>query len=478
MQFDLSKRYCYYFNEICKIPHGSRNEKAISDFIVNFAKEHHLEYKQDDVYNVIIEKKASAGYEDSEPIILQAHIDMVNEKNKTSNHDFDKDPLDLYVDENGWLHAKGTTLGADDGKGVAYMLAILEDDSLSHPALQCFFTSMEEIGLLGAVNLKAEDVKANKMINLDGGGEFVTTTSSAGGANVFVTKEVHFEANTDATYRLEVRGLLGGHSGTLIHTEKGNANIIGARVLKELEIAGDDVTLVSFNGGLKDNAIPREADVVFTSTTPFETLQKDASKSIAGIAKELEFSDAGFNAQLVQVETSDKKFAKEDSENCLNYAFLTPNGFQHKSMAIEGLTQSSTNLGVITTDDHSVLFDHLIRSSIDASTFDLLHKMETLAKLFGMTVEANTNIKAWSFEANSPMRELYRKILKDRGLELKEVAIHGGLETGVFKGLNPKLDIITMGAISEGAHTPDEKLDLASFDRTYTILCEFLKESK
>ncbi len=478
MQFDLSKRYCYYFNEISKIPHGSRNEKGISDFIVNFAKEHNLTYKQDEVYNVIIEKKASSGYEDSEPIILQAHIDMVNEKNKTSDHDFDKDPLDLYVDENGWLHAKGTTLGADDGKGVAYMLAILEDDSLAHPFLQCYFTSMEEIGLLGAVNLKAEDVKANKMINLDGGGEFVTTTSSAGGANVFVTKEVHFVENTDATYRLEVRGLLGGHSGTLIHTEKGNANIIATRILKELEFAGHDVTLVSFNGGLKDNAIPREADVVFTSTAEKDKLEKDAEKSITGIWKELEFSDAGFNAKLVSIETSSKKFNKEDSECCLNYAYLTPNGFQHKSMAIEGLTQSSTNLGVITTDDHSVLFDHLIRSSIDASTFDLLYKMETLAKLFGMTVEANTNIKAWSFEAVSQMRDLYRKILKDRGLELKEVAIHGGLETGVFKGLNPKLDIITMGAISEGAHTPDEKLDLASFDRTYTILCDFLKESK
>lgn len=478
MQFDLSKRYCYYFNEISKIPHGSRNEKGISDFIVNFAKEHNLTYKQDEVYNVIIEKPASSGYEDSEPIILQAHIDMVNEKNKTSNHDFDKDPLDLYVDENGWLHAKGTTLGADDGKGVAYMLAILEDDSLAHPFLQCYFTSMEEIGLLGAVNLKAEDVKANKMINLDGGGEFVTTTSSAGGANVFVTKEVHFEDNTDATYQLEVRGLLGGHSGTLIHTEKGNANIIATRILKELELKGFDVTLVSFNGGLKDNAIPREADVVFTSTTPFEELEKEATKSIAGIWKELEFSDAGFNAKIIPIETANKKFNKEDSECCLNYAYLTPNGFQHKSMAIEGLTQSSTNLGVITNDDHSVLFDHLIRSSIDASTFDLLYKMETLANLFGMTVEANTNIKAWSFEAVSPMRDLYRKILKDRGLELKEVAIHGGLETGVFKGLNPKLDIITMGAISEGAHTPDEKLDLASFDRTYTILCDFLKESK
>ena len=478
MDFDLSKRYCYYFNEIAKIPHGSRNEKAISDYIVNFAKEHGLSYKQDDTYNVIIEKKASSGYEDSVPILLQAHIDMVCEKNKTSNHNFETDPLELYVDEDGWLHAKGTTLGADDGKGVAYMLAILEDDSLSHPMLQCYFTSMEEIGLLGAVNLKAEDIKADRMINLDGGGEFVTTTSSAGGANVFVTKEVTFVPNTDPTYRLEIRGLLGGHSGGLIHTEKGNSNIAATRILKECEIHGLDITLVSFNGGLKDNAIPREADVVFTSNSDTAVLEEAIKASAAGIWKELEFSDAGFNATLVKVETSDKKFKKEDSEACLNYAYLTPNGFQHKSMAIEGLTQSSTNLGVITTDDHSVLFDHLIRSSIDASTFDLLHKMETLASIFGMTVEANTNIKAWAYEAKSEMREIYRKVLKERGLELKEQAIHGGLETGVFKGLNPKLDIITMGAISEGAHTPDEKLDLASFDRTYTILCDFLKECK
>ena len=478
MEFDLNKRYFYYFNEICKIPHGSRNEKALSDYIVNFAKEHHLDYKQDDVYNVIIEKPASKGYEKSEPIILQAHIDMVNEKNKTSNHDFEKDPLDLYVDEDGWLHARGTTLGADDGKGVAYMLAILEDNTLEHPFLQCYFTTMEEIGLIGAVNLKKEDIKADKLINLDGGGEFVTTTSSSGGANVFVTKEVNFVPNEDPTYQLEIRGLLGGHSGTLIHTEKGNANTIAIRILKEAEIHDCNITLVSFNGGLKDNAIPREADVVFTSTTPFDELEKVICTSIEGIYKELEFSDSGFKANLVKVETASKKFAQDDSECCLNYAYLAPNGFQHKSMAIEGLTQSSTNLGVITTSEHSVSFDHLIRSCIDASTFDLLYKMETLAKLFGMTVEKNTNIKAWSFEANSPMRELYRKILHDRNLELEEKAVHGGLETGVFKGLNPKMDIITMGAISEGAHTPDEKLDLASFDRTYTILCDFLKESK
>ena len=187
MDFDLNKRHCYYFNEISKIPRGSRNEKAISDYLVSFAKEQGLWYKQDDVYNVIIDKPASEGYENSAPIILQAHIDMVCEKNKDVEHDFEKDPLDLYV-EDGWLKARGTTLGADDGYGVSYMLAILEDKSLKHPPLSCIFTSMEEIGLLGAANLKAEDLHGKKLINLDGGGEIRTTVSSAGGATGIIRR--------------------------------------------------------------------------------------------------------------------------------------------------------------------------------------------------------------------------------------------------------------------------------------------------
>ena len=169
MDFDLNKRYCFYFNAISMIPRGSRNEKAVSDYIAAFAKEHGLAYKQDEVWNVLVEKPASAGYENAEPVVLQAHIDMVCEKNNDVVHDFEKDPLDLYV-EDGWLHARGTTLGADDGQGVAYMLAILEDDTLEHPRLQCIFTSMEEIGLVGASALKKEDIIGKQLINLDGGG--------------------------------------------------------------------------------------------------------------------------------------------------------------------------------------------------------------------------------------------------------------------------------------------------------------------
>ena len=171
MKFDLSKKHCYYFNEISKIPRGSRNEKAISDYIVNFAKEHGFDYVQDEVFNVIVNKPAYKGYEKSGAVILQAHIDMVCEKNKGVEHDFEKDPLELYVDEEGWLHAKGTTLGADDGQGVAYMLAILDEPDLPAPALQCVFTSMEEIGLLGAIALDGKNLHAKRYINLDSGGE-------------------------------------------------------------------------------------------------------------------------------------------------------------------------------------------------------------------------------------------------------------------------------------------------------------------
>lgn len=236
MEFDLSKRHCYYFNEITKIPHGSRNEKALSDYIVSFAKAHGYACRQDEVFNVLVDKPASPGYENCAPVILQAHIDMVNEKNKDSGHDFDKDPLDLYVDEEGWLHARGTTLGADDGSGAAYMLAILDDPDLKHPPIQCIFTTMEEIGLIGASSLKAEDFHGKKLINLDSGGEVETTVSSAGGARAQIICRLQKEANDLPAYTFGIRGLLGGHSGGLIHLERGNSNILAARILKEMKL--------------------------------------------------------------------------------------------------------------------------------------------------------------------------------------------------------------------------------------------------
>lgn len=474
MDFDLSKRYCYYFNEISKIPRGSGNEKAVSDYVVGFAEKHGLAYKQDHVWNVIIEKDASEGYEDAEPLIMQAHLDMVNEKNKTSTHNFDTDPLDLYV-EDGWLKARGTTLGCDDGYGVSYMLAILEDDTLPHPPLVCIFTTMEEIGLLGAREIKAEDVHGKRLINLDSGGETITNVSSAGGATGLVTKTFEYEANDLPCYSLAVRGLLGGHSGGLIHTEKGNANIIGFRILKELRLAGIDLNLVSFTGGLKYNAIPREADAVFASGADPDCILSTISRISGEIKAELEFSDGGFYTECTPCEASDKRLPKDVSDNIIDFFFLVPDGFQHRSMAIEGLTVASLNMGVVRLENGQLSGQSLIRCALGSHTDLLLNRMITLGRLLNINVEAADRYPGWSYAEVSPLRDIYRDVLAGHGIELETRATHGGLEASVFKGLVPDMDIITFGPVAKGAHTPDETLNLESFDRAYGYLCEIIK---
>ncbi|MBE6121352.1 MAG: aminoacyl-histidine dipeptidase [Erysipelotrichaceae bacterium] len=474
MEFDLNKRHCFWFNELAMIPRGSGNEKAASDFIVKFAQDHGLAYKQDHVWNVIVDKPASPGYENAEPLIMQAHLDVVCEKNKDVEHDFTKDPLDLYVDEEGWLHARGTTLGCDDGFGVSYMLSILEDDTLPHPPLSCMFTTMEEIGLLGARELKKEDIHGKRLINLDSGGETKTSVSSAGGCTSIVSRALEFEENSDPAYFLGIRGLLGGHSGGLIHTERGNSNTLAARVLKELQLAGLDVRLVSFNGGLKFNAIPREADVIFTSASAPDALEAQIRKTEKNIQSELEFSDAGFKVLFEAHEAAAKKLTKTVSDEVLNFLFLMINGFRHRSMAIEGLTAASLNMGTVTTTEDKIVIEDLMRSALDSHMDEMIDQIRVLADLLHMDTEFKDRFPGWAYARESPLREIARQVEKAHGNELQENASHGGLECSIFKGLVPELDIITFGPIASGAHTPDEKLDLASFDRTFEMLKEIV----
>ncbi|MBQ6655320.1 MAG: beta-Ala-His dipeptidase [Erysipelotrichaceae bacterium] len=476
MEFDLGKRHCYWFNELCRIPHGSRNEKQLSDFIVRFAEEHGLPWKQDEVYNVIIEKEASEGYEDSEPLILQAHMDMVCEANGDCPHDFLKDGLQLYV-EDGLLKARGTTLGADDGTGVAYMLAILEDDTLCHPRLSCIFTTMEEIGLLGASALKPEDIKSHRMVSLDGGGECHTLLSSAGGGTAIVSRKLSHESNDDPCLQLQVRGLLGGHSGGDIHLEKGNANKIVARMIREAEMAGFDIRLVCFNGGMKDNAIPREAAAVVSFRADKEKLTEFFRKKEKEIWKELEFSDSGFSLEISETESS-RKLTAEDSRSFIDLLYLFPNGFRNRSMVIEGLTTASLNLGVVRTADDSAEIDALIRAALDSQADDLLNQVEVLSTLLGWQFRVVGKYPGWSYSEVSPMRDIFRKVCENNGRQLEISAAHGGCECGVFKGLDPKIDIINFGPITRYIHTPDEELDLASFDRSYKLLCEIIRECR
>lgn len=474
MNFDLQKRWCFYFKQIADIPRGSGNEKEASDYIVQFAKEHGLKYKQDSVWNVIVDKQATPGYEEAEPIILQAHLDVVCEKNQDVEHDFTKDPLDLYVD-NGWLKARGTTLGADDGYGVSYMLAILEDDRLQHPALSCIFTTMEEIGLLGAMALKKEDLHGNRMINLDGGGEVETTVSSAGGACVKATCHFEKQANDTKAYALHIRGLQGGHSGGSIHEERGNANILAARILKEFKNSGIDLTLSSFRGGLKYNAIPREADVVFVSDASFTDILKQVKNSEKRIQKELEFSDKGFYAEVEETD-AEWKIDKKASNAFIQYLYLIPDGFRHRSIPL-GITSASLNAGVVETEENEIVLTDMIRSALSSDTDLLIDQMKTLGELTGIQAECTDRFMGWAYKADSSFRKVLMDVCMNHGIQLEEKAIHGGLECGVFSGLNPDLDIITYGPVAYGCHTPEERLNLESFDKCYKILCEVLSAS-
>lgn len=477
MEFDLNKKYCYYFKQISDIPRGSRNEKGISDYVVEFAKKKGYRYIQDDVYNVIVYKPASKGYEDSEPIILQAHMDMVCEKNKDVEHDFEKDPLDLYV-EDGWLKARGTTLGADDGQGVAYMLAVLDDDTLEHPPLECAFTVMEEIGLFGAIALKKEYFNAKRYINLDSGGEVVTCVTSSGGARAVISKDLSFEENDKNTYRLEIRGLKGGHSAGCIHLELGNGILLAARVAEELRTQFEDLRIVDFNGGMKFNAIPREADLTFVTDADPDELQKAAKLSFDSIAQELQYSDERFYGNIIPINKAKKAIDKKQSDEILSFMYVMPNGLQHKSMAIEGLTVASLNAGVAYIKDGKFFIDDLIRSAAPSHGDIMIHQLEILCPMFNFNFSVHDRYYGWNYSKDSEMRKIMKEVLEERGVELKERATHGGLECGIFKGLIPELDIITLGPIAKGEHTPDERLDLASFDRAYGDLLEVLKRSK
>lgn len=463
---DENTRIYKYFEDISKIPHGSFHEEKIADYVEDFAKSHSLDFVRDDMNNVIIYKPATTGYEDHDVVMLQAHMDMVCEKNNDVDFDFEKDALQLYV-EDGWLKAKGTTLGADDGFGVSYMLSILEDDTLKHPALECVFTVQEEVGLLGSIHLKKEYFKAKKMIGLDGGGEVSTCTTTSGGRYAFVKKECAQEKVNLPTYKLVVKGLDGGHSGGCIDQEKGNSIKILFRVLQTLK----DIQIVSVEGGLKENAIPREAQAIFVSSTKPEIHQ-----IVKDIKEEFEFSDANLDIQLEETEKVSKAFTKQDTKELIALYYLLPNGFQHKSMAIEGLTVASLNLGKLRTNGTVVECAFCIRSPLESMKDEMANKIRMIAKLCHASEYENTNFPGWNFQANSPLRDTLQKVLEKQGVEMKTEATHGGMETGILKGLLPDLDIITYGPIAQGCHTPEEKLNLESFKRAYKNLCDLIAE--
>lgn len=464
------------FEDLTQIPHGSGNLQQISDYCVNFAKNLGLQVRQDELLNVVIVKEASFGYPSDKTVMIQGHIDMVCEKNQDNPIDMEREPLNIGVDGD-WIHANGTTLGGDDGIAVAYALAILEDQSLEHPRLEVVLTTDEETGMDGALGLDVSDLKAEYMINVDSEREGEILTSCAGGNKSKAHLPVKRENMTGMVAELTIRGLKGGHSGDQIHTGRANSNILLGRVLYELLPLS--VRVMSMEGGLKDNAIPREAQAEIV--LPKENMIK-AKEIVEKVAKEIQaefaVTDPDVLIVLTEKEEGTRQAFDEDSTNrVVRYLFHVINGIQTMSFEIPNLVESSLNLGVLRTTEDEVTCTHAIRSSKVTLKGLITKKVEDLAQLFGGTVTIRGDYPAWEFKKDSALRTLFvDKYEELTGKKPEVCAIHAGLECGLFSEKMPYLDIVSIGPDMQGIHTPDERLNISSTKRVYEYLLLVLKE--
>ena len=470
-----------YFEDITQIPRGSGNEKAISDYLVKFAKDLDLEVIQDQANNVIIRKSASKGYENSKGVIIQGHMDMVCEKNKETEHDFEKDPLKLrIVGDN--IYATGTTLGADNGIAIAYGMAILAGD-YEHPALELLVTTDEEVGMSGAIALDGKNIKGRTLLNVDSEVEGEFLVSCAGGARNTIRVDVDWTQTPEdkVTYELRIKGLRGGHSGMEINKERGNSNKLMGRLLNEISKEVEfDIALI--NGGSKNNAIPREAEtLVVLDEKDVAKVNEIVLKVEKEIKAELRVQDPNVVVEMELEEAMPLEvFSKETMKKVIMALQLIPNGVEVMSMDMEGLVQTSTNLGVVTTTNEAVSFDSATRSSVDSQKWAFIDKIQNVADAIGAKLEVSSSYPSWEYNPESEVREIAKKVYKDMtGNEAKLVAIHAGVECGLLsEKVEEGLDMISFGPNMADVHTPDEHVSISSTKNVWEFLIALLKALK
>ncbi|SKA83843.1 dipeptidase D [Clostridium sp. USBA 49] len=471
-----------YFEEISNIPRGSGNEKAISDYLVNFAKEHNLEVIQDEALNVIIKKPAYKGYENAPIVVLQGHMDMVNEKKQNVEHDFNKDPLKLRV-EGDKIYALGTTLGADNGIAIAYSLAILSSNDIPHPPLEVLITTDEETGMTGAKNLNPEHIKGRILINMDSEEEGQLLVSCAGGVRLRSVLKIDWEQNIKENFvcaEIKIRGLKGGHSGMEINKGRGNSNKIIGRILYDI-LNTFDFRLISINGGNKDNVIPREAYAeILIKKDCIEDIKLLIDKWNKILQNEFKISDPYINVDFnIVSKTLNKVFSKESTKKAIEFLYLIPNGVQTMSMEIEGLVESSINLGAVKTDSESVHFNSAARSCVRSLKEDIVNKYKITAEVFNAEFYKEADYPEWKYNPNSKIKKLFQKVYKDLyGREPEIVAIHAGVECGLFEEKFGEIDMISFGPNIYDVHTPNENMSISSVQRTWKYLLAVLKEIK
>lgn len=470
-----------YFEEISQIPRGSGNEKAISDYLVSVGKGLNLEVIQDKALNVIIKKPGTKGYENSPTVIIQGHMDMVCEKNKGTEHDFEKDPIKLRVIED-MIYATETTLGADNGIAVAYGLALLDSTDIPHPPLELLITTDEETGMSGAMAVSPEHVTGKILINIDNEEEGDLLVSCAGGVRSKFNLQAEVEALNELSKVVEisVKGLKGGHSGMEIIKERGNSNKILGRILKDLSKTVD-FRIISLNGGSKDNAIPREADgVIAINPRDLAKVKEIISNWKEILVNELRVQDPGVNILVNEdVKQVTEGFNKVSTMKAINILVLIPNGIKTKSFSIENLVQSSSNLGVVTTTNNNVQYDSAVRSSIKSLKNDLIEESRTIAEIVGCEFRTVADYPEWEFNPESKVRDLFKDIYKRMyGKDANIVAIHAGVECGILSENLGELDMISFGPDMYDVHTPQEHLSIKSVINMWDYLKEVLKELK
>lgn len=479
-------RVFYFFEEITKIPHGSGNVGQISDYLVNFARERNIFCIQDDLKNVIMIKEASEGYEKEPVVILQGHMDMVAVKKPDCDINMRSEGLRVAVDGDN-VYAEGTSLGGDDGIAVAYSLALLDSDTIRHPKLEVVITVDEEVGMDGARGIDLSMLTGNRMINLDSEEEGIFLTSCAGGARVKCrlgqaadNNYFHIKERFGVICELTIGGLLGGHSGGEIHKERGNSNCLFGRLLYRIADKMP-VSLISAEGGLADNAIPRETRaVILIAEDDFAVLNETVNIVAKEIRAELSTKDPDLCVSLTKKESGSVScMSPEDTKRVAAFLNILPNGVQAMSADMPGLVETSLNLGILKANNEEILAEFSVRSSVESAKYALIDRLRAVTELAGGSVETTGDYPGWKFRKSSPLREkmvdLYKRMY---GAAPRVEAIHAGLECGILGSKIKDLDCVSMGPDMRDIHTTEETLSISSVKRVWEYLVALLEEKE
>ncbi len=469
-----------YFEKLTKIPRGSGNEEKVSDFLVNFAKDHNLEYAQETCKNVIIKKPASKGYEDTPKVILQGHLDIVCAKEESLDFDFEKDPIPLVV-EGDFIKTKGTTLGADNGIAVAMVMAILANDELKHSEISALFTVSEETGMDGAMALNPDNISGDILINIDSEEEGTALSSCAGGVNAYVFLPFEKERcrRDMAFYEVSIKGLLGGHSGIEINKNRANAIKLMARVLKSID-QEMIYKLASIQGGEKMNAIAKMCSVVIAiEKNNVKKLEKVLNRMQTYFSSEFEGSDPEIKIYIKSISRENKVLNESSKRKLMHILRLLPQGIETMSSKMSGLVESSNNVGVIETQENEIFINNAIRSSVSSLKDEIIERIKIISITNDARYVLDADYPEWEYKIDSPIRDLMKKRYEVlSGEQLKIDAIHAGLECGLLKEKVGDIDMISIGPDIYDVHTPNERLSILSTKNVYNFLCDVLENIK